>query len=142
MSTYDKDVIAWANEQARLLRERRFDQLDLEHIAEEIESVAWAEQRDFAERMAKLLAGLLRWQHRPGLRCSNWEGILQLQRKIVRIALHRTPSLRLVLADDYWLSLMWGDAVVATLMEIGQPSLPKACPWTMEMVLADDFLPD
>jgi hypothetical protein len=42
MNTYDIDIIAWANEQARLLRERHFDQLDIEHIAEEIESVAWA----------------------------------------------------------------------------------------------------
>jgi hypothetical protein len=36
--SYDADVVAWASEQARLIRAGRFDQLDLEHIAEEIES--------------------------------------------------------------------------------------------------------
>ena len=35
-NSYDTDVIAWANEQARLLRAGRFDALDIEHIADEI----------------------------------------------------------------------------------------------------------
>jgi hypothetical protein len=35
--SYDNDVIAWANEQARLLCAGRFDALDIEHIADEIE---------------------------------------------------------------------------------------------------------
>lgn len=39
MQTYQKDIVAWANEQARLLRAGRFDLLDIEHIAEEIEDV-------------------------------------------------------------------------------------------------------
>ncbi|MFP5406601.1 MAG: DUF29 family protein [Gammaproteobacteria bacterium] len=28
-TTYEGDVVAWASEQAQLLRERRFDQLDI-----------------------------------------------------------------------------------------------------------------
>ena len=36
---YETDVVAWANEQAQLIRDRKFALLDLEHIAEEIEDV-------------------------------------------------------------------------------------------------------
>jgi hypothetical protein len=36
---YEKDVVAWANEQAGFIRADRFDLLDLENIAEEIEDV-------------------------------------------------------------------------------------------------------
>jgi len=43
---YEDDVIAWAAEQASLLREGRFDQLDREHVAEEIEDVGKSEQRE------------------------------------------------------------------------------------------------
>ncbi len=39
MSTYETDVIAWANEQAAHIRAGRFDQLDLQHIADDIEDV-------------------------------------------------------------------------------------------------------
>jgi hypothetical protein len=38
-SGYDRDFYAWANEQAALLRAGKFAQADLEHIAEEIESM-------------------------------------------------------------------------------------------------------
>lgn len=34
---YDRDVIAWSKEQARLLRAGQFAALDIEHLAEEIE---------------------------------------------------------------------------------------------------------
>jgi hypothetical protein len=37
LHSYDADIVAWADEQARLLRERQFSKLDIEHIAEEIE---------------------------------------------------------------------------------------------------------
>jgi hypothetical protein len=50
MQTYEDDVVAWANEQARLLRAGRFDLLDIQHIAEEIEDVGKSEQRELATR--------------------------------------------------------------------------------------------
>ncbi|MBF0103309.1 MAG: DUF29 family protein, partial [Desulfobacterales bacterium] len=36
---YDTDIIAWANEQAWLVRNKQFDLIDIAHIAEEIEDV-------------------------------------------------------------------------------------------------------
>ena len=32
--SYETDVVAWANEQAKLIRARQFELLDLERIAE------------------------------------------------------------------------------------------------------------
>lgn len=37
--SYEQDIIAWVNEQDRLIRAGHFDLLDLEHITEEIEDV-------------------------------------------------------------------------------------------------------
>ena len=45
---YEADVVAWASEQARLIRAGQFDQLDLAHIAEEIEDMGKGEQRELA----------------------------------------------------------------------------------------------
>lgn len=42
---YDQDLYSWSLEQARLLRERKFDQIDLEHIIEEIEDMSKSEKR-------------------------------------------------------------------------------------------------
>ncbi len=62
---YDTDIVAWANEQARLLRAGRLDRLDIEHIADKIEDVGTSEQRELANRMADLLAHLPKWQFQP-----------------------------------------------------------------------------
>ena len=59
---YDQDVAAWAAEQARLIRAGRFDQLDIEHIADEVEDVGRSERRELASRMTVLLAHCLKWR--------------------------------------------------------------------------------
>jgi hypothetical protein len=59
--SYDLDVITWVNENeqaALLLRAGRFDALDIEHLADEIENVGKAERKKFSSRMAVLLAYL------------------------------------------------------------------------------------
>ena len=74
-TSYDIDVVAWSNEQAQLIRGDKFDQLDLEHVAEEIEDVGKSEQRELANRMSVLLGHLLKWaflsEHEPELRSSS-----------------------------------------------------------------------
>ena len=71
MSTsYEADVVAWANEQASLLRAGRFELLDRDHIAEEIEDVGKIEQRELGSRMSVLLAHLLQWRYQPERRGS------------------------------------------------------------------------
>ena len=53
-TSYETDVVAWAMEQAALLRAREFSAIDIEHIAEEIEDVARSEQRELIDRIVKL----------------------------------------------------------------------------------------
>jgi hypothetical protein len=56
---YEQDFYAWANEQARLLRAGRLTDADIEHIAEEIESLGKTEKRELASRLKVLLTHLL-----------------------------------------------------------------------------------
>jgi hypothetical protein len=145
MSTsYEKDVVAWANEQARLIRAGRFDLLDLEHIAEEIEDVGKSEQRELASRMAILLAHLLKWQYQPDRRGVSWRATIRTQRNLIEKRLDRTPSLRPMLADPDWIEDMWADARQLASQEtgIGFAVFPEICPWLMDAVLSADVFPD
>ena len=58
-TTYEKDIIVWATEQAASLRAGKLSGLDIEHIAEEIEDVGKSEKRDLSLRMSVLLSHLL-----------------------------------------------------------------------------------
>lgn len=138
---YEKDVVAWAMEQAALLRAGQLSALDIEHIAEEIEDVGKSEERELASRMAVLLAHLLKWQARPERQGPSWRLTIAEQRRSILRRLDRTPSLRTKLADPEWQEDAWGDARGQAAQETGLSDFPAACPWSMEQVLSAEFLP-
>lgn len=141
-TAYDKDVIAWAQEQAKLLRSGRFDALDIEHIAEEIEDVGKSEQRELESRMAVLIAHLLKWQYQPERRGSSWERTIKDQRDSVQRRLKKTPSLARSLKDDDWWRDAWLDARILAEKETGLAEFPADCPWTAGQILNLDFFPE
>lgn len=138
---YQDDIVVWANEQARLIRAGRFDLLDVEHIAEEIEDVGKSEQRELSSRMAVLLAHLLKWQFQPERRGARWERTIREQRKAVARRLEKTPSLKPELQDSGWWETVWGDAVSLVLSEVELPDLPEVCPWKGDEVMDLGFYP-
>ena len=139
---YEKDVVAWASEQAALLRAGQFSAIDIEHIAQEIEDVGKSEKRELASRMAVLLAHLLKWQYQPGRRGNSWSRTIKEQRKALAAALRQTPSLNATLTDPDWLAGTWADAVTKAIDETGLDIFPEDCPWAMEQVLMQEFLPE
>ena len=139
---YEQDVVAWANEQAALLRAGKLSAIDIEHIAEEIEDVGRSEKRELASRMSVLLVHLLKWQFQPGRRGSSWQRMLREQRNAIGLHLEETPSLKASLANGNWLAAMWADTVTKAINETGLEQFPDTCPWTMEQVLSHAFFPD
>lgn len=143
MQTYDKDINAWANEQARLLRAGRFDLLDIEHIAGEIEDVGKSEQRELASRMAVLMAHLLKWMFQKDRRGASWEKTIKAQRKEISYALDESPSLIPKLQEPRWLDMVWARAVAQAVNETGLDCFPDECPWTIQdEILSEKWLPE
>ncbi len=139
---YQHDVIAWAREQAHFIRSGQFDLLDREHLADEIEDVGKSEQRELANRMAVLLAHLLKWKYQPERRGNSWRLTIKVQRKNIAKRLKNTPSLKPMLSDPEWKESMWGDAIVDAMKETGLEDFPETCLWTFAQMLDQDWLPD
>ena len=141
---YETDVVAWANEQASLIRAGRFDKLDLAHIAEEIEDVGKSEQRELASRMAVLLAHILKWKFQPQKRSVSWTLTIKEQRRLLGRRIKKTPSLAPMLVDPEWIDEIWVDAKGLAEKETGLDigTFPEVCQWAMADVLAEDWLPD
>ena len=141
---YEKDIVAWANEQANFIRSGRFDLLDLEHIAEEIEDVGKSEQRELENRMAILLAHLLKWQYQPAIRGASWQKTIKVQRTQVNRRIQKTPSFKHTLQDTEWWEDTWGDAITQASKETGieLTVFPEICPWTPEQILDLEFFPN
>ena len=141
MNSYDNDVIAWANEQAQLLRAGCFHALDIEHIADEIEDVGKSEKRELAGRMAVLLAHMLKWQYQPGGRGDSWRRTIKEQRNRVGLCIDQTPSLKADLRSSVWWSDVWSDAVAKASQETGLGDFPESCPWTFDQIMNPQFWP-
>lgn len=139
---YETDVVAWANEQAALIRAGRFDQLDLAHIAEEIEDVGKSEKRELASRMAVLLSHLLKWQYQPSKQSKSWQRTVKEQRKSIALHIEETPSLKISLSNPAWIKAAFSDAVSKAIDETGVDAFPEDCPWTMADILKDGWLPE
>ena len=143
-TSYESDVVAWAKEQAALIRAGQFDQLDLTHIAEEIEDVGKSEQRELASRMAVLLAHILKWKFQPQKRSMSWTLTIKEQRRLLVRRVQKTPSLSPMLSDPEWVDEIWVDAKALAEKETGldMSTYPEICPWSMADVLTPDWLPD
>jgi len=141
--SYDADVILWSEQQARLLRDGRFAELDIEHLADEIEDVGKSEKREFVSRMGVLLAHLLKWSRQPTKRSASWRATIVDQRKRIALAIRKTPSLKAVMRDPDWKEDIWLDARMQARKEtgLGEDELPEFCPWTMDQTVDPDFWP-
>jgi len=140
-TSYDTDIVAWAIDQAVLLRTGRVSELDLGNIAEELGDLARREQREFANNLESLLAFLLKWQLQPDQLGTGLRSAIKLQRFKLMDQLKEAPSLKHKLVDSDWLTRVWVLATVYAETETGLDTFPEACPWTMDQVLVDDFLP-
>jgi hypothetical protein len=140
---YEADIVAWSREQAWLVRNKKFELLDIEHIAEEIEDVGKSEQRELANRMAVLLCHLLKWQYQPARQGVSWKATIKTQRERVKRRLTKTPSLKHCLQDVEWWADAWADArdMAEKETNVSYEKFPEHCPWAFENILADDWFP-
>lgn len=138
---YEIDFFAWTQEQARLLRERRWDDLDLENLIDEVIGVGASDKRQIQSRLKVILAHLLKWKYQPGARSSAWRGTLREQRDRLRDLLEDSPSLRPYPATVFDLAYLSARLLAARETGIDFTLFPEHPPFTLEQALDDDFLP-
>jgi len=141
-STYETDFYAWANEQAALLRAGKLSAADIEHIAEELESMGKTEKRELVSRLTVLLLHLLKWKFQPNLQGRSWRLTIEEQRLETAEHLADNPSLRFKLDDA--LMAAYRHAVIRAAQEssLDKEDFPASCPWTFEQAMDADFWPD
>lgn len=139
---YDQDFFAWANEQTRLLRAGKLAEADIDHIADEIETLGRAEKRELVSRLSVLLLHLLKWQHQPARRGASWEVTIRSQRRALADHLDDNPSLKARFAEA--VARAYQDARGEAYAETGLPEamFPATCVWTAEQIMASDFWPE
>jgi hypothetical protein len=138
---YEKDFYAWATHNAKLLREGKLSEIDVEHIAEEIEAMGKSEKRELISRLAVLLAHLLKWQYQPERQSNSWKYTIEEQRDEVLELFEESPSLKHEIEDKleraYRKAILWA----ATEIGVNKSIFQNQCPFSLEEVLNKNFYP-
>lgn len=139
---YDYDFYAWATEQAALLRDGQFSEADIEHIAEEIESMGKAEKRELVSRLTILLLHLLKWQFQPSHQSPSSQATIRVQRRDLDDHLADNPSLKAILSQA--IVRAYGSAVIKAAAETGlaDSSFAAHCPWSIDQITDPGFWPN
>jgi len=139
LTTHDDDFYAWTQEQAQLLRNGKFNQIDFHYIAEEIEDMGRSEKRELESRLEVLIMHLLKWQFQPNLRSRSWQLTIKEQRLRLEKLITENPSLKSFLADA--LEKIYQLAIISAERETGLSSFPQTCPYSLTEIFTSDFLP-
>ncbi len=140
-SVYEQDLFLWAKEQAHLLEERRFGELDLENLIEEVRTVGGSDKREIYSRMEVLIAYLLKWRYQPGRRTPSWQTTIRHQRTRIGKIVDDSPSLRCYPASELSDAYVGGRLRAADETGIDFTLLPADCPFTIDHVLDSVFIP-
>lgn len=135
---YIRDETAWLEIMARLIAERRFGELDYEHLHEFLTDMARRDRREVLSRLKKLLLHLLKWEHQPDHRSNSWVKTIEDQRQELRDLLE-SGTLRNHAQDV--LAKAYERAVKLASIETGlsESTFPQACPLTLEDILERDY---
>lgn len=138
---YNADFAHWIAQATVLLRQGKFDELDIEHLIEEVEDLGKCDRRALCSNLEVVLLHLLKWQFQPEQRSTSWRGSIREHRRRIARILKDSPSLNAYLQQEYR-DCYTGARLQAT-DETGLPAetFPVECPYTIEQALDEDFLP-
>ena len=139
---YEEDFYGWVVANSILLKQRKFNEADMENIIEEIESMGRSEENQLTRRFSIILMHLLKWHYQPTLQCKSWKVTLREQRRASRRLINRNPSLKAKM--DNYLFDAYEDAVDEAIKETGldEKMFPSSCPYTLEKIMNDEFYPE
>ena len=138
---HDSDLALWAAEQARLLREERVDEVDLRHVAREIEQIGAHQREALRDRLATLLARLVMWKYFPGARLPSWRSDIAAERRAIARLIAGSPSLEGSLSDAFVAAYRAGRLRAAAETGFDADLLPEAPPFSLVDTRNDAFLP-
>jgi len=138
---YDEDFYAWAMMTAALLRQRRFAEIDIAHLVEELEDMGKRERQALESYIRNVTLHLLKWRSQPEKRGASWRQSIRNGRieihKLLRDSPSLTSSVPQMLADEY--PAARADAIDET--GLSEESFPPHCPFTAEQVRDTRFWP-
>jgi hypothetical protein len=138
---YEIDEHLWLEETIKILKENRLQELDLEHLIEELASLVKRGKNRVSSFLEQIIRHFLLLQYWTGEREINkyhWQAEIQSFRTQLRKYL--TTNLHNYLDNE--INIIYQDALDYVCQKTGfSVDFPQECPYTLEQLLDKKFLP-
>jgi len=136
---YEDDLYTWVQEQVALLRARRFDEVDVELVAEELEDLSKREYARLYSCLRVLVMHMLKWDQQAEHRTPSWIYSIREQRRRFDRVLKGSPGLKSrldeALAEAYPDARDWA----ANETHLPPDEFPPDCPYAWDDLLQRPF---
>jgi hypothetical protein len=139
---YDQDFCLWIENTTQLLKERRFSELDLENLIEEIEDMGQNKKDALESNLIIVLLHLLKWKYQPNKRSGIWQRSIIEHRRRLDKAMKKSPSLKPYFQEVFDESYQYSRKEASAETGLSLTVFPQECPFTISQVLDQDYLPD
>ena len=136
---YERDFYAWALEQARLVREGRWDAVDRDNVAEEIESLGREQFNKLASALRVLMLHMLKWDHQPGLRSRSWVLSIETQRLELADVIADNPGLRPRIPEAMARAYRKARLEAARETALDAEQFSRTCPYAWDDIVSRGF---
>lgn len=139
---YEEDFYLWIKTTAKLLQEKRFNEVDLENLIDEVETLGRSERKAIRSNLKVLLMHLLKHKYQPQKRSNSWLSTIKEHRQRLRDDLKDSPSLKPYLQDIF--QEIYQQARELAELETNLPleTFPLESPFSPEQTLAPEYLPE
>ena len=106
---YNTDFVEWSDRTVQLLKERRWEEIELNNLIEEVNSLGKSDRRAMRSYLVKLLSHLLKWHYQPQRRSRSWINTIRNARNSMTELIEDSPSLRSYREEIFDQSLSKGE---------------------------------
>ncbi|QQE67047.1 hypothetical protein GFS31_37540 [Leptolyngbya sp. BL0902] len=138
---YRQDYILWLEKTCQKLAEKRFEDLDLPNLLEELSDMGRSEKRALISNVIVVLMHLLKYAYQPQKRSNSWRFTLKEHRRRIHESLKESPSLRAYLLQNFDECYCEARDLAATETGLDASVFPESSPFSTEQTLDRDFLP-
>jgi len=132
---YEDDYAQWAEEMAKKLEEKRFNEIDLDHLVEEVRDLSKRERDKLLSSIRLILHHLLKWNYQTQKRSRSWQITIERERNNLEFYLEDSPSLKKYLCQE-WIDKMYRLARLDAAKETDL-DFPKECPYNLQDILGN-----
>jgi hypothetical protein len=139
-SLYEQDILLWVEETVAKLRAHDFENLDLDNLIEEVESLGISQKKELISRLITLIEHLLKRLYVDiPYDFNGWERTIRNQRNELQVLLKQVPSLKTRWNDSF--TDAWEIALKTVREEYREVKFPNRWEFSsdLQIMLSDRF---